>query len=271
MIFFVRKAHSWISPWSWVVVVGLLLVGVAAGFLVARPVASEAADLEYSAIGTWNGKKIYLSPATHSNSGDRGECGPAWQHENYNGFWASWAAANSVYYKDVLNQTSSGRNLRVRGYNVRIGQDSNSVKISNSNAWGSTLHIPVHSNSYTGWPANPTAAECAGSDPGGTHVLWWSNNGHSLSIYLANWIGRYGPATWGPYESPGTNDRDDCDNKIPLCTSIYGLGELTQTVAVAGYVELEFHSSQDGAAWLKVEHIWAWRFGPAIDGYLGYP
>lgn len=248
----------------WGYVFGLLL-----GVILATSTPSSAADEEYLEIGSWNGKKIYLSPATHSDSGSRGECG-GWD-ENQNGYFASYYAANTQYYADVYNPTFSENNLRERHYRVRIGRDSNSVKISNSNTWGATLHIPVHSNARGGVQNDPTKAQCDSRGPIGTHVLWWSDAGHSLSIHMAEWIGRAGPTTYGPLESPGTNDRDDCDNKVPLCTSISPLGELTQTNAVASYIELEFHDNTVGADWLRKSQQWAWRFSVGIDRYLGYP
>jgi hypothetical protein len=229
---------------------------------------ADAADLAYSAIGTWNGKKVYLSPATHSDSGSRGEC---LFDENDNGYFASYHATNGSYYQDVSNPTSPGRNLRIRGYNVRIGRDSNAVKIANSNAWAATVHIPVHSNARVGAQLNPTLAQCNSRSPLGTKVMWVSSGGKSLSQQFVQWIGEEA-GSFGPLRSPGTGDID-CDDKVANpCTSILNLAELTQTNAVASYVELEYHDNTVGAAWMRYDYNkWAWRFGPAIDVYLGYP
>jgi hypothetical protein len=41
---------------------------------------------------------------------------------------------------------------------------------------------------------------------------------------------------------------------------------------VAAYVEMEFHDNYQGADWMRYQYFkWAWRFGPAVDQYLGYP
>ena len=117
------------------------------------PAPSRAADETYYEIGSWNGKKIYLSPATHTDSGTRGECG---QYENTNGYQAAYYAAKGSYWTDVWNPSYSENNLLERHYRVRIGRDSNDIKIANSNAWGATLHIPIHSNARGGTKV-PTA------------------------------------------------------------------------------------------------------------------
>lgn len=98
-----------------------------------------------------------------------------------------------------------------------------------------------------------------------------SSGGHALSDKLVYWIGQ-ASGSWGPLRSPGTPDYD-CDDRVTnSCTSILNLPELTQTNAVAAYVEMEFHDNYQGADWMRYQYFkWAWRFGPAVDQYLGYP
>ena len=249
----------------WVVLV--FLTALATGFVSFSAQHAEASDLSYSAIGTWNGKKIYLSPATHSDSGSRGEC--RWG-ENSNGYYVAYHATNGSYYADVPS-SSIGRNLRARGYAVRIGRDDNATKITNSNVWAATLHIPIHSNARNGAPNNPSSSWCSSHDAMGTRVMWISSGGHTLSQKLVEWLGQAG-GVWGPLESPGTPDFDCDDKTANNCTDLLYLDELDDTYAVAAYVEAEFHDNYEGANWMRYSYYkWSWRFGPAVDQYLGYP
>ena len=69
--------------------------------------------------------------------------------------------------------------------------------------------------------------------------------------------------------SPGTNDYI-CPNPGHTCTD-FDLAELRETVAVAAYMETEFHTWTIGVNWLWDDWSWRWRIGVAVDQYLGYP
>lgn len=233
--------------------------GLALLVMIALAGVAGAADLLYDPYGSWNGKKIYLSPARHSDSGSRGECGSL--GENDLAYYAAWYATNGSYYSDSYNPSSSYRNLRARGYKVRIGRGTVSSAINNSNSWGATLHIPMHSNAdvYNGCSRTGTSGF-------GTNVIYWhtSGGGPNLADELVYTVGSASGMT-----SPGTNDYK-CYNPGHPCTTIT-LGELRYTYAVAAYMESEFHTWNTGYGWLDDSHYWAWRLGWAIDMHLGYP
>lgn len=229
-------------------------VAIAAMFLVTGPAA--VADYVYRPYGTWNGAKIYLSPARHSDTGHRGECRR--QSENEMAFRTARRATNGRYYGDSYQPDSPWRNLRSRGYLVRIGTGSVSSAVRNSNAWGAHLHIPIHSNA-------DVAGRCARTNAGrfGTVVIYKSY-GSSGGQGLARAIGeRVGPA------SPGTRDYI-CHNSSS-CTRFNCLAELCNTRARAAYLEAEFHTWNRGVDFVRKSYWWAWRLGWAVDRFLGYP
>jgi hypothetical protein len=205
---------------------------------------SAAQDLVYDPYSTWNGYRIYLSPARHDNAGSRGECGG--NNENDMAYQVGYTAATGDY----------GYDLRSRGYKVRVGRTTLSGAISNSNAWAAHIHVPLHSNA--------SGATCTSTNAAafGTNVIYYSTstNGQRLADGIKYWVGYY---------SPGTNDYI-CPNPGHPCTTI-NLGELSQTKAVAAYSESEFHNWNTGVAWLTDEFSWSWALAEAIDEYLGYP
>lgn len=115
-----RFAHYWI--------------GIAILSAMLLPGRGARADEIYDPYNSWNGYKVYLSPARHSDAGNRGECGN--NNENNMAYNSSWHATNGWHYNDVYNDTSAYRNLRARGYQVRIGTGTLQSAIDNSNAWG---------------------------------------------------------------------------------------------------------------------------------------
>lgn len=193
-----------------------------------------------------NGKKVYLSPARHSNTGSRGECRSL--SENDIGYWNARLAT-------YANFSSGNQNLNQRGYTVRIGTSTLQGAINNSNAWGAHAHIPLHSNA--------PSSSCTTTDASrhGTVVIYrsGSTNGQNLASKLNRWIGA---------GSPGTNDYT-CYNPNHPCTSI-DLGELRDTAAPAAYIEAEFHTWNTGADWLWNEP-WSWRIAAGVDEHFGYP
>jgi len=209
----------------------------------------------------WNNKKVYLSPAVHSDTGARGECGgvAGWGNldENYAALRFAYYAATGPYIGERLRFDSQYRNLRTRGYKVRIGRGTLNSAISNSNAWGADIHIPIHSN------ARPENCDDARVERHGTHIIFQSygdTGGEGLAEQLLTTIGG---------ASPGTNDLT-CHNSSG-CTLFTCLGELCRTVAKSAYLEREFHSWNIGTRWMEKDQFHAWRLGWAVDKFLGYP
>jgi hypothetical protein len=235
-----RFAHYWI--------------GIAILSAMLLPGRGARADEIYDPYNSWNGYKVYLSPARHSDAGNRGECGN--NNENNMAYNSSWHATNGWHYNDVYNDTSAYRNLRARGYQVRIGTGTLQSAIDNSNAWGANLHIPMHSNASGNTDCNTT-----NSSAFGTVVIYrdGNTNGQSLANQLKDKVG---------YKSPGTNDYT-CYNPNHPCTLI-DLGELRLINATAAYQESEFHNWWTGVNWIN-DYSWPWRMGWAIDQFLGYP
>lgn len=219
-----------------------------------------AADLTYNSIAQWNGKKVYLSPARHSDSGARGECqgssGMGSYDENTAAYRFAYYAGSGNYVGSAISN-SAGRNLRTRGYKVRIGRGTVSSAIQNSNAWGATVHISIHSNARKESCTNDNAASH------GTVVIYKSygvSGGEGLSDFIKQTVG---------VSSPGSNDFI-CHNSSS-CTAFNCLAELCNTAAKAAYLEREFHSWNRGAKWMNTDQYNAWRLGWAVDRFLGYP
>lgn len=194
-----------------------------------------------------NGKRIYLSPATHTDAGGRGECGGL--NENDIAYWNSRLAT----YGDF---SSLGvRNLQQRGYTVRIGTGTIQSAINNSNSWGASAHIPIHSNA--------PSSSCTTTDATrhGTMVIYrsGSTNGPLLADKLMKWVGG---------GSPGTNDFT-CYNPGHPCSKV-DLGELRDTAAPAAYLEAEYHTWNTGTNFLWNE-AWSWRVAAGVDEHFGYP
>lgn len=128
--------------------------------------ATPASADEESAPTVWNGHRIYLSPARHTDAGSRGEC--QLKNENTMAYGVASVAGNS-----------SAGGLTSRGYKVRIGTGTYQSAVSNSNAWGANAHVVLHSNSGAG---SGTCASRSGSSRG-THVMYTDGSlgGASLS------------------------------------------------------------------------------------------
>ncbi|GLS28115.1 hypothetical protein [Marinibactrum halimedae] len=219
-----------------------------------------APDDTFEPFTTWNGKKVYLSPARHSDAGSRGECsgtnGMGSLNENTAAYRYAYYAATGNYVGNDIS-TSPYRNLRSRGYKIRIGRGTISSAIANSNAWGATVHIPIHSN------ARPETCGDTRVERHGTHVIYQSygaTGGEGLSGFIKETVG---------VSSPGTNDLI-CHNSSD-CTAFNCLGELCRTSAKAAYLEREFHTWNRGAKWIETDQYHAWRLGWAVDQFLGYP
>lgn len=198
------------------------------------------ADWNYNP-STWNGYRIYLSPARHSDTGMRGECA---------------SDENTMAQNVALGATGgSGTNLLDRQYQVQVGTGTVASAIANSNAWGADAHIPIHSNART------ESCSTTNASVHGTVVIYHqsSTNGSVLAAQLRDRVGAV---------SPGTNDYK-CKNPGDPCTTI-NLGELSNTVATAAYLETEFHTWNTGTSWIQ-QTGWKWRIGWAVDEFYGYP
>lgn len=124
------------------------------------------------------------------------------------------------------------------------------VKVSDSNAWGAHIHIPIHSNAGT--------LNCsAGASYGGTYVVWQYDHQTPLATRLRDSVGP---------SSPGTRDQI-C--YVTNCTPYTSLAELN-TNAQEAYLEADFHTYSLGVNWLR-NRTWQWRIGLAVDQHLGYP
>lgn len=234
------------------------VVVIALGVLVALPVlaAPATADYVYNPYGRWNGKKVYLSPARHSDTGGRGEC--RGRSENWMAYKTAWHAANGRYYGDRYDPHSAYRNLRARGYKVRVGTGTVSSAIRNSNAWGAQVHIPIHSNAD-----RRNACGRTNHRRFGTVVIYksyGSGGGQGLAGLM---VRRVGPA------SPGARDYS-CHNSSS-CTRYRCLGELCNTRAKAAYLEADFHTWNPGVDFVDRGYWWSWRLGWTVDKFLGYP
>ena len=211
------------------------------------------ADVTYDPVSgvDWNGYRIYLSPATHTDSGMRGEC---YLEENVNGFLAANNATNAQF-------NDQHKNLRERGYKVRIGNGTVNTAVLNSNSWGADMHIPLHSNARPNVP-------CAQSSS--AHGTWGIHEGNPfdeiLAQELSQWIGEH-EAGLGQ-ASPGTGDRI-CHTQT--CTGYGSLPEIRETNGLSAYMELEFHTWSTGATYLANANRWSWRIPAAIDTVLGSP
>lgn len=101
------------------------------------------------------------------------------------------------------------------------GQNIN-TSVSDSNNWGANLHIPIHTNAFNGQTL------------GGTLVMIYSNAAENKKAGSAI-LNAVAPISPGPDYSLRVNS---------------GLTELNSTKAIAVYLEVEFHDTQDGANWI---------------------
>lgn len=186
----------------------------------------------------WNGKKVYLSPAQHPGDSNRG-CDDYSENEGA---------------RDTANRTKDL--LTSRGYKVMVGQGRPGHNLDSSNAWGATIHVPIHSNAGS--------VQCT-DDPAtahqGTRVIWESTEGQRLSQEILNSLGPM---------SPGMPD-NLCDNPSP-CTGNRDLDELSLTTAVAAYAEMAYHTYRPDMVWLRDQRpAIADGIADAIDRYFGFP
>lgn len=195
---------------------------------------NHPSDELYEHPPTWNGRKIYLSPAHHW-SGPKYGCGSYVEDDNM------LRVAREAGIWD------NGGSLWDRGYKVRVGRGDPDDNVQHSNNWGSNRHIPLHSNAH--------GNDQCGASNGGTIAFYYpgSGTGEDLARALKNKVGDSSPG--------GANERVDTAN----------LYELSATSMPAAYLEAEFHDWMRGKDWLVDYSSWAWRIGWAVDVHLGYP
>lgn len=196
---------------------------------------SHPSDEFYTNPPSWNGKKIYLSPAHH------------WQGKKY-GCGAYVEDDNMLGVARAAGILDDGGSLWDRGYKVRVGRGDPDDNVARSNKWGSTRHIALHSNAH----ANSTGC---GFSNGGTIGFYYagSSQGENLAYQLRRKVGA---------SSPG-----DASEKIETA----GFYELSYASMPAAYLEAEFHDWWSGKNWLQNYSSWDYRIDWAVDVHLGYP
>lgn len=110
------------------------------------------------------------------------------------------------------------------GYEVKKAPQGQamSTSIAESNQWGADLHLPIHTNAFNG------------KTTGGTLVMLYADRTEN------NKAGKALLDALSPL-SPGS------DYSIRYNS---GLAELNSTDALAVYLEVEFHDTQEGAKWI---------------------
>lgn len=213
---------------------------------------ATAADVLYEPAEAWNGKRVYLSPATHNP--DKQGCGD--YKENAASASIAEAAANSAYADSYYVANPRDRNnLRGLGYRVRIGKGTYQSAVINSNAWNAHAHVPIHTNATT---FRCTATTSVGE---GTWVMHGatSTQGKALSQKILAEL---------KTRSPGANDKTCVDT---VC-SIGSLHEISAPNAPSAYIEAEFHTWNKGVAWIREANVkWGYRIAVGIDNYFGKP
>lgn len=223
----------------------LTLCLVSAGMVaVASPARADYSYVPTAAAN--NGHKVFLSVACHDgNDGvPGGACIPNIGCKNHNENLGSLVASLHT----ATGATAGSGSLVNRGYKVRVGNGTAGQNITSSNLFGADIHIPIHSNATASYTCSTTTA----SDKG-TLAMYVSTAGKTCAGYLRSAVGP---------RSPGTND---------IIQKRTNLGELNQTNAIACYLEVEYHTWNNGVDFIKGVPDWTWRVAMAVDQTLGYP
>ena len=150
-------------------------------------------------------KKIYLSPSCQAknvyavgNTNEQEQCNEI-----------------AEYAKTALERC---------GFEVKKAPKGQSMmkNITESNSWGTDLHIPIHTNAFDGQTL------------GGTLVMIYSDDTENKKAGSAI-LNAVAPISPGPDYSLRVNPN---------------LAELNSTKAIAVYVECEFHDTKEGASWI---------------------
>lgn len=218
-------------------------------------------DISFNNFGTFNGYRIYLSSPRHRDSRSRGECG--WE-ENINGRHLGYYAATGNYYNGQYQPTNSLRNLRSRGYKVVVSanarDDNYAQNINRSDNYGADIHLVTHTNA--------TGSGCP-EDPQYYLAMWRDGSPATGKVLAQTFASKVGPTVPGA-DNSGTD----------VHYSGRALSELVNPdAAYRVYTEAFFHTNENAVDnWMEqgggvgkgVKHG-SWRYGWAIDVYLGYP
>lgn len=166
-------------------------------------------------------KKIYLSPSN--------------QVENK---YAYGGTNEAVQCRKIATACETA--LKRCGFEVKNNKiDSMEVKVSQSDAWGADLHVPIHTNAYNGKVT-------------GTRVFCWNKTGEGYKA-CRSIFSVLAPIT------PGTSE------SITVNPDLY---EIHYSDAPCAYVEVDFHDVASVAKWI-IEHTT--EIGEAIaKGICGY-
>lgn len=210
---------------------GVALVALGLMLGVAGP---AHADYIYQPPAPSNNQKIYLSQACHDRA-DGVPGGACITNPGCDGY-------DENYYSGLMGlyaTTLGGTGLLARHFPVRIGTGTVDQNVSNSDAWGAVLHVPLHSNAKS---ESCSSTYAAGH---GTQVFY--GNSSTCSTTIKNQVGA---------SSPGTNDY------IARRTDLI---EVYRPVATSAYLEAEYHTWTTGTNWLKNSISWADRIAAGID------
>lgn len=155
--------------------------------------------------------KIYLSPS--NQDGNKYASGNANEME--------------ICYKIA---TAASKYLKENGLEVKIAKkgQSNEISIEESNSWGADLHIPIHTN--------------AGGGKGCLAILYsYDSENINLAKPILNAVKEVIPSK----TSKGYFTYADITGNASS-----QLKELSETIAIACYLECEFHDNKDYAQWL---------------------
>ena len=170
----------------------------------------------------WNGHKVFLSPAHHGPEGGD-------PRDNTGCFDYS---ENNTTLSMARGVARAATGLAEAGYKVRIGRRDRFTNTENSNEWGSTVHIPIHSNAAT--------ADCEppyNLDNGASGTVVFHYPGSSKGRVMADSIDFF----LSPL-SPGRGQ-----DKVKTQT----FTELARTRMPAAYVETAFHTFGADTEWLR--------------------
>ncbi|MBB4825967.1 hypothetical protein HNO89_003204 [Sporosarcina luteola] len=170
----------------------------------------------------YNGYKIYLSPANHDGI-DKFGCDSFSEINN--------AKALTTQVKNVLTSM---------GYAVYIGSGGATANTTQSNNWGSDLHVPIHSNAKGSFNAT---VDCKNTNldygASGTLVMHNVNKSSTAASAVLNRLKNL---------SPGRGyDKVDSDKAI-VGSNLY---ELSATKMPSAYVEVGFHTFRPDMEWMR--------------------
>ncbi len=173
-------------------------------------------------------------------------------------------AATGDYIDGVLDPSNDERNLRSRGYEVIVSGNARDGKwdkknVPRSDDFGADIHVVTHTNAFGGG---------CGSSAQYFLAMWRdgaASTGKALAEVFASTVGEAVPGA----DSSGTDKH------------YFGgsLGELADPDAdYRVYNEVFFHTNEDAVNWMESGRgigngvkNGAWRYGLAIDEFLGHP